>query len=143
MRLINTHTLDLEDYNKDIPPYAILSRTWEDGEEVTFQEWHRDRVGVSPKPGFTKICNVCEQAQLAGLAYVWVDTNCINKSSSAELSEAINSMFVWYERADVCFVYLSDVTSTFVDEELGEEGPSPSPLSVSKAKKHSSISSAR
>jgi hypothetical protein len=37
---------------------------------------------------------------------------CIDKGSSAELSEAINSMFRWYERAVVCYVYLSDIHST-------------------------------
>ncbi|RYP03915.1 hypothetical protein DL765_010366 [Monosporascus sp. GIB2] len=36
---------------------------------------------------------------------------CIDKSSSAELSEAINSMFKWYEKAAVCYAYLSDVSS--------------------------------
>jgi hypothetical protein len=40
---------------------------------------------------------------------MWVDTNCINKSSSAELSEAINSMFAWYRNSEVCYVYLADV----------------------------------
>jgi hypothetical protein len=43
-----------------------------------------------------------------GFEYVWVDTCCIDKTSSAELSEAINSMFSWYQKADVCYVYLSD-----------------------------------
>ena len=34
---------------------------------------------------------------------------CIDKTSSAELSEAINSMWQWYENAEVCVVYLPDV----------------------------------
>jgi hypothetical protein len=37
-----------------------------------------------------------------------VDTNCINKDSSSELSEAINSMFTWYQNSSICFVYLDD-----------------------------------
>lgn len=37
---------------------------------------------------------------------------CIDKSSSAELSEAINSMFRYYERAAVCYAYLADVSAT-------------------------------
>lgn len=41
----------------------------------------------------------------------WIDSCCIDKSSSAELSEAINSMFKWYQRAHVCYIYLSDVRS--------------------------------
>jgi hypothetical protein len=39
------------------------------------------------------------------------DTVCIDKSSSAELSEAINSMFEWYRGAQVCYAYLADVSS--------------------------------
>lgn len=47
---------------------------------------------------------------MRGFAYVWVDTCCIDKKSSAELNEAINSMYKWYERAAICYVYLSDVS---------------------------------
>lgn len=38
-----------------------------------------------------------------------MDTCCIDKSSSAELSEAVNSMFQWYRKATVCYAYLQDV----------------------------------
>lgn len=41
--------------------------------------------------------------------YAWIDTCCINKESSAELSEAINSMFAWYQNAGICYAYLDDV----------------------------------
>ena len=34
---------------------------------------------------------------------------CINKDSSAELSEAINSMFAWYRLSKQCYVFLPDV----------------------------------
>jgi len=44
--------------------------------------------------------------------YGWVDTFCINKTSSAELSEAINSMFRWYRNADLCIAFLDDVSTT-------------------------------
>jgi hypothetical protein len=43
------------------------------------------------------------------VSWVWVDTCCINKSSSSELQEAINSMFSWYKSAPECYVYLEDV----------------------------------
>jgi hypothetical protein len=33
---------------------------------------------------------------------------CIDKSSSAELSEAINSMYRWYKTSAICYAYLSD-----------------------------------
>ena len=42
--------------------------------------------------------------------YLWADTCCIDKSSSAELSEAINSMCRWYQRSQACIVYLSDIS---------------------------------
>ena len=47
-----------------------------------------------------------------GFEYLWIDTCCINKSSSAELSEANNSMFMWYRDAAICYAYLSDVPSS-------------------------------
>ncbi|KAK7432965.1 hypothetical protein QQZ08_000436 [Neonectria magnoliae] len=109
MRLINTRTFEFEEfYGNGIPKqYAILSHTWEK-EEVTFQDW-QDPCGASKKKGFFKIKAACEQAVKNELDYLWVDTNCIDKRSSAELSEAINSMFAWYRDATICYAYLSDV----------------------------------
>lgn len=43
------------------------------------------------------------------LKWAWIDTCCIDKSSSSELTETINSMFLWYRQAKVCFVYLGDL----------------------------------
>lgn len=109
MRLIETRTLDLCEFTGDKIPeeYAILSHRWED-EEVTFQDWQDLSVAKSKK-GFAKIDMACNLAQRHGLDYLWVDTNCIDKTSSAELSEAVNSMFSWYQRSTVCYAYLSDV----------------------------------
>ena len=59
--------------------------------------------------GYRKIKNFCKLAGLDGFRYVWINTCCINKTSSAELSEAINSMYRWYEEAGACYVYLVDV----------------------------------
>ena len=67
---------------------------------------------ASLKGGFAKIQGVCDQALRDELEYVWVDTNCIDKTSSAELSEAINSMFAWYRDASRCYVYLADTPET-------------------------------
>ncbi|OJJ77283.1 hypothetical protein ASPBRDRAFT_233647 [Aspergillus brasiliensis CBS 101740] len=119
MRLINTKTFQLEEYfDSDIPEYAILSHTW-GKDEVSFQDIqtlsagprYRDRV--IGKEGFLKIKYVCQQATRDGLDYAWVDTCCINRSSSVELSEAINSMFKWYMQSSKCYVYLSDVPSDY------------------------------
>lgn len=41
-----------------------------------------------------------------------MDTSCIDKASSTELSEAINSMFAWYRDAAVCYAYLADVLTS-------------------------------
>ncbi|KAH9203299.1 vegetative incompatibility protein HET-E-1 [Leptodontidium sp. 2 PMI_412] len=91
----------------DIPEYAILSHRWEAG-EVTFKDL---TDGTSEgKAGYSKIQFCGEQARRDKLEYFWVDTCCIDKSSSAELSEAINSMFRWYQEAARCYVYLSDVS---------------------------------
>ncbi|PNP74386.1 hypothetical protein FNYG_12435 [Fusarium nygamai] len=115
MRLINTTTLEVEEFfDVSIPEYAILSHTWGDG-EVSLQDW-ADRKNRRFKPGFQKIVWACAQAVKDQLTHVWVDTNCIDKSSSAELSEAINSMFRWYRRSAVCYVYLEDVATVTLDE---------------------------
>jgi Heterokaryon incompatibility protein (HET) len=96
----------------DIPRYAILSHTWgPEAEEITFKDVAKD-AGKSKAAtiGYKKILFCEEQAQRHGITYFWVDTCSIDKSSSAELSEAINSMFRWYGTAVKCFVYLSDVS---------------------------------
>jgi hypothetical protein len=99
----------VERVGNDIPPYAILSHTWgRDDDEVTFQDLMSDRG--KGKPGYRKVRFCTERAARDGLRYSWVDTCCIDKSSSAELSEAINSMFCWYQNAERCYVYLSDVS---------------------------------
>jgi hypothetical protein len=61
------------------------------------------------RQGYSKIVNAAREAKDLGYSYLWVDTCCIDKSSSAELQEAINSMFRWYSNAEVCIVYLEDV----------------------------------
>ncbi|KAF3767095.1 hypothetical protein M406DRAFT_69261 [Cryphonectria parasitica EP155] len=111
MRLINTRTLQIEEFvSSRAPKYAILSHTWGEA-EATFAQWRSrlTRLRKAKKPGFAKILATCEQARRDDIGYVWVDTACIDKESSAELSEAINSMFAWYERAVVCYVYLADI----------------------------------
>ena len=118
MRLLNAHTLELEEYfEKDVPPYAILSHRW-GAEEVRFAEMPLQRS--KRKAGFAKIRSFCLLAVQEGFEYAWVDTCCINKDSSAELSEAINSMFRWYAEAAVCYVYLADVSGNTPKPETQE-----------------------
>jgi hypothetical protein len=100
------------DISYDIPPYAILSHTWGAGldDEVTLQDVKENKG--EGKPGYQKILFCGQQAERDGLKYFWVDTCCIDKTSSAELTEAINSMFCWYENAHKCYVYLADVSNS-------------------------------
>jgi hypothetical protein len=93
----------------NIPLYAILSHTWgADSEEVDSKDLV-EGAGKS-KAGYAKIRFCGEQAASNSLQHFWVDTCCIDKSSSAELQEAIISMFQWYHNAAKCYVYLSDVS---------------------------------
>jgi hypothetical protein len=114
MRLLkvdNDGRFRLEWFSKDkIPPYAILSHTWGRGkdDEVTYKDIMED-TGRN-KPGFQKLTFCGNQAKADGLEHFWVDTCCIDKPNYTELSEAINSMFRWYQGATRCYVYLSDVS---------------------------------
>ncbi|KAF6814830.1 HET domain-containing protein [Colletotrichum sojae] len=112
MRLINTSRLELTEFLVDVPPYAILSHTWSK-DEVLFQDFAstRDEKAPSPKAGWKKVLAACELARILDHGWIWIDTCCIDKSSSAELSEAINSMFKWYGDATVCIAYLADVSA--------------------------------
>ncbi|KAI6000059.1 heterokaryon incompatibility protein-domain-containing protein [Pisolithus albus] len=99
--------------------YAILSHRW--GAEVSYKEMtglmkleEQKRVEVRQRAGYRKIIESCKQAMKDEYKWLWIDTCCIDKRSSAELSEAINSMYRWYQNAQVCYVYLNDVDqSTF------------------------------
>jgi hypothetical protein len=75
---------------------------------VTFQDM-ANLDTARRKAGFTKIEQFCRRALRDGFDWVWVDTCCIDKTSSAELSESINSVFKWYERALKCYAFLSDI----------------------------------
>jgi hypothetical protein len=126
MILIDTTTLQLVSKNgTDKPRYAILSHTWgSDEDEVSFQEYrkylkYRDMLPeerpdfydrVTARLGFAKITQAATEASERAIEYLWVDTCCIDKTSSAELSEAINSMYRWYCDAIVCFAFLGDTT---------------------------------
>ncbi len=113
MRLLHTSTLRLREFYGDrTPEYAILSHTW--GEEgVSLQELEKPESKA--RAGYSKIIGCCALAQLQRWEYFWIDTCCIDKTSSAELSEAINSMFRWYRDAKVCYAYLADVSVLSLD----------------------------
>ena len=80
-------------------PYAILSHTWSNT-EATLQQYqtalasskiHETFLQISP--GYSKIDKSCQQARADGLPHVWIDACCVDKTSSAEVSELINSIY--------------------------------------------------
>ncbi|WYZ41793.1 hypothetical protein EsH8_V_000688 [Colletotrichum jinshuiense] len=112
MRLIDAETLELQEFFENATPdYAILSHTWE-VDEVSLQQFQQRDAATTAKAGYQKIRRACSKALDYGLRHIWVDTCCIDKTSSAELSEAINSMFQWYAKSKICFAYLADMPST-------------------------------
>lgn len=120
MRLLNTQTLQLEFFaTENKPEYAILSHTW-GSEEVLFEDARNGKGSLlkCKKNGLGKVLKSAEVAAQNGYQYIWIDACCIDKSSSAELSEAINSMFAWYQRSAVCYAFLSDYQAR--DGELSE-----------------------
>ncbi|KAF5318370.1 hypothetical protein D9758_018675 [Tetrapyrgos nigripes] len=139
-RLLNTKTLRVQEFFTEIPRYAILSHTWED-EEVTFQDiqsvaaladtcsgrqltFDDIRAFLPPaqlKKGYTKVVQACVRARSYAFDWIWIDSCCINKESSAELSEAINSMYQYYANAVVCYVYLFDVSGKLHPKDLASD----------------------
>lgn len=92
----------------EVPPFCILSHCWEDGHEVTFNDFNGNQG--RDKSGYQKIQFCAQQAKRDGFEYFWVDTCCINKADAVELQDAINSMFRFYQNAAMCYVYMSDVS---------------------------------
>ncbi|KAJ0109574.1 hypothetical protein J7T55_014136 [Diaporthe amygdali] len=118
MRLLNTTTFELVSNSPSVfsqEGYAILSHRWL-GSEITFEQLGRhvnalQAAGTTPleSPQQDKIRGACQTARAKGIKWMWIDTCCIDKSSAAELSESLNSMFRWYRDAKLCITYLSDV----------------------------------
>ncbi|UKZ92780.1 uncharacterized protein TrAFT101_007716 [Trichoderma asperellum] len=124
MRLLKTDTIEIQTFEYgDIPPYAILSHRW-GKDELTYQDLEAGLKANERKERFKKVQQCCSKARADGFEYVWIDTCCIDKTSSAELSEAINSMFLWYHQAERCYAYLADVPSksTFKESEWFTRG---------------------
>jgi hypothetical protein len=126
MRLLSTSSPQpVLEYFSSPPPYAILSHTWSD-DEVLFQDLandaRRDARRSRGGPGWQKLEASRRFALERGFGYIWNDTCCIDKESSADLSESINSMFKYYADSSLCVAYISDVSS---GEEMTRQGEFP------------------
>ncbi|KAI1215177.1 vegetative incompatibility protein HET-E-1 [Annulohypoxylon truncatum] len=104
---------------EELPSYAILSHTWllDSDEEVTFDDLAQGKAKSKPT-GYAKIQFCGTQAAKDGLEFFWVDTCCINRNSSAELQEAITTMFTWYRNATRCYAYLTDVSANKAPDDV-------------------------
>ncbi|KAI0179550.1 HET-domain-containing protein [Hypoxylon sp. FL1284] len=117
MRFINTTTLGFQEVpdlqlHKLKNGYSILSHRWTWGEdEIQYVDILSMGDTVKAKKGFAKFTGACALAKSLGHELIWIDTCCINKADAAELSEAINSMYRWYSKSQVCIAYLQDVNS--------------------------------
>ena len=117
MRLLNVHSLTFSVFHHPgVPPYAIASHRWKPGTEVSLGDIEKKRS--TNKDGYKKVEDFCAfvRDHLDGVDWVWIDTCCVNQKSSAEVQEAISSMFQWYYDAVVCLAYLADVASPSVEE---------------------------
>jgi ankyrin repeat protein len=120
MRLLHTLELKVEEFvGNQVPRYAILSHTWK-GREVTLQDMRTNQA--IKLAGYDKVRKACSRAWDDGFEHLWIDTCCIDKTSSAELSEALNSMYRWYEEAEECYAYLADVRPGTADRLTGIAG---------------------
>ncbi|KAG2042309.1 heterokaryon incompatibility protein-domain-containing protein [Suillus americanus] len=84
--------------------YAILSHRWLNQGELTYEEI---KAGTAAGPGYEKLKKFCAKAEDYNMEFAWLDTCCINKSSSTELDESICSMFKWYGNSAICIVHLA------------------------------------
>lgn len=127
MRLLKTDRYQLfeaRDIPDPFPEYAILSHTWiSPQDEITYQDFKTrkgdDENGVFKRKGWAKLKRYCDRAAKDGWAWAWMDTCCIDKTSTADTQEAIHAMFRWYQDAGICYVYLEDVD---VHRALGHRG---------------------
>ncbi|KAK5654620.1 hypothetical protein OQA88_6941 [Cercophora sp. LCS_1] len=113
MWFVDTTTLELAGpFFGKLPPFAILSHTW-GNDELSLQDFkdYQQRQQHCHKNGLRKIQECCRLSKSNGYKYAWIDTVCIDKTSSAELTEAINSMYDWYAKSAICYAYLEDLQS--------------------------------
>jgi hypothetical protein len=123
MRLLNTRTGQFvwTNSSRDVN-YAILSHVWDKGGEQSLQDVQKImQAACETSDGSVTVASIlqlseklrkcCEVALADDFELVWIDSCCIDKTSSAELSEALNSMYGWYQDAAICYSYLADIDS--------------------------------
>ena len=109
-------TIDRAHIRQSVAKYfkwIMFSHTWE-GKEPTF--WDVNLVDsvwkLDKSPLNEKLRQFCQTAREDGYRWAWSDTCCIDKGTSAILSQSLTSMYSWYEEAAETLVYLADVLSS-------------------------------
>ena len=127
-RWVDRRTKVLEFRDDEATKYAILSHRWIDPTEVDYEEMvdlakmdRQEQDEIRSRFGYKKIVDTCKQAKRDKYEWLWIDTCCIDKRSSAELSEAINSMYRWYANAKICYAYLHDLDDSSFPTRKDEE----------------------
>lgn len=106
----------LQETIRDVVQYAVFSHRWTDS-EPSYQDVAASGTSGGIKQrnaktaGLVKLVRLCETARALGYKLVWSDTCCIDKTNTAELSEAIHAMFKWYAHAHVCIIHLAASSS--------------------------------
>ncbi|KAG8217011.1 hypothetical protein J3R82DRAFT_7325 [Butyriboletus roseoflavus] len=94
---------------QEIVKYVVLShRCGETSGEASYQDIASRRRRVAR---FKKLVQFCETSRRLGCKLAWVDTCCIDKTDTAELSEANHATYKWYANSSLCIVYLAESTS--------------------------------
>ena len=90
----------------------MFSHTWE-GKEPTLRDvnlvdsvWKLDDSLLNVK--LRQFCTTASK----DYRWAWSDTCCIDKETSAILSQSLIAMYTWYEKASETVVYLADVLSS-------------------------------
>lgn len=123
MRLLNIYTLELTVFDGEdtVPPYLIASHRWQQ-DEATYKDVLKKRNKHTK--GYKKIESFCQLAASKKIRdtiscdWIWIDTCCIDKDSSADVSEAVNSMWMYYRQAVCCLAWLPDIYSMLGTERL-------------------------
>ncbi|KAI5989371.1 hypothetical protein EDD15DRAFT_2579400 [Pisolithus albus] len=92
--------------------FVTFSHRWNIDEPLLRNVEGHSIYDMSTGGGFGKLQAFCLRACEQNYLWAWSDTCCIDKDSSAELQEAIGSMFAWYRRSALTIVYLSDIPNT-------------------------------
>lgn len=113
MRLLNVHTLQFQQFYGNPLPYAVASHRWDLANEAMLRDVQDGNA--ARKSGFEKVEGFVAYVRqnLSHIDWLWIDTCCIDQSSSQEVTEAVNAMFFWYARAEVCLAYLADVRDAY------------------------------